>query len=362
MKPLRWLVLLAVPALLATLPACGNRSTKTKLAFISNNEYEFWKFAERGCRDAEAEFGDVEVEFKMPSGGGSAATQRRFIEDLQAKGVKAIAVSPYDVANQIDFYKEINRQVPLLMVDSDVDTADESNLEARRCYLGTDNVEAGRATGALVKEAVKGGGQFLIFVGRLDVLNAVERRKGVVVELAGGADKCRRELTKMERAEYPIRFGRFELLGTRTDDGKQENCRAKVDDALAKERDLACMVGLWAYNPPAILAGARAAKKAGKVAIVAFDENDETLEGIEDGEIYGTVVQNPYEFGRQAVKIMRALARGDESVFKDYKDMDPRTRVIPIPHRTITKDGKGGIGKKMNIKDFRAEIRRLKAN
>src|SRR5207244_10823044 len=43
---------------------------------------------------------------------------------------------------------------------------DPSALEVRRCYLGTNNVEAGEAVGELLKQAVPGGGKFVIFVGR----------------------------------------------------------------------------------------------------------------------------------------------------------------------------------------------------
>ena len=34
-----------------------------------------------------------------------------------------------------------------------------------------------------------------------------------------------------------------------------------------------------------------------------FDEPDETLQGIIDGTVHGTVVQDPFEYGYQAVKV-----------------------------------------------------------
>jgi ribose transport system substrate-binding protein len=336
-------LLLAFTALLAGLPACKPKSNKVRVAFISNNEYDFWKIAQAGTRKAAADF-DVEVEFKMPSGGGSAEQQRRFIEDLLAKGIKGIAISPNNAADQTEFFGEVNAQVPLLMVDSDA-----ADPAVRRCYVGTNNVEAGKAAGELLQEAVKDGGKLMIYVGRLDVANAVERRKGLVIALAGGEDKCKDELEQLKRSEYPISFGKFELLGTKTDTGKQEVCRAQVDDNLSKIKDLKCMVGLWAYNPPAMLEGVKAAKKIGEVTLVGFDENEETLQGIKDGAIHSTVVQNPYEFGYRTVKIMAALARGDESVLKG-KDVQAN-HCIYVPHRKITKQ---------NVEAFHAELRKLK--
>src|SRR5437016_1579239 len=50
----------------------------------------------------------------------------------------------------------------------------------RRCYIGTHNYRAGMAVGKLVTEACPQGGKIVIFVGKLDVQNAIERRQGVL--------------------------------------------------------------------------------------------------------------------------------------------------------------------------------------
>ena len=44
--------------------------------------------------------------------------------------------------------------------------------------------------------------------------------------------------------------------------------------------DVAGLVGLWSYNGPAILNAVKDAGKVGKVKIVSFDEEDETLTGV----------------------------------------------------------------------------------
>lgn len=345
---LRLLGCVAVGLALAVAPACQRAPApaggRPRVAFISNNDHEFWRIAQRGTEKAGAEFG-VDVVFKMPPGGGTSDSQRRFIDDLLVQGVKGIAISPNDAANQTAFFSEVSQRVPLITVDSDV-----TDPAVRRCYLGTNNIAAGEAAGQLVKKALPGGGEVMIYVGKLDVQNAVERRQGVVSELAGGAEKSREQLEKLKRNEYPLTFGSYTLLGTMTDDGKQDVCRVKVDDTLSKYPNIGCMVGLWAYNPPAMLEGVKAAPgKLGKVALVGFDENEETLQGIKDGHIYGTIVQNPFMFGYEAVKILAALARGDESVLK-RPDIDAERRIY-VPHRIITKD---------NVDAFHQELKKLK--
>lgn len=355
MKPLRWLICCSLVALLAALPACsGKKSSKLKVAFISNNAYEFWTYAKRGTEDAAEELGDVEVEFKMPPE-GTVQEQRRFIEDLMAKGVKAVAVSPNNVDSQIEFYTEVNEKIPVLLVDSDVDEAkDEGALKARRYYLGTNNIEAGMAVGELVKEAVPDGGKLMVFVGKLDVLNAVQRRHGVVTALAGGEDRCKDELRQLQRGNYPIRFGKYELVDTRTDDAKRSVCREKAEDALSKSSGLKCMVGLWEYNPPAMLEALKSYKEGamlGKIALIGFDENEDTLRGIKDGHVHATVVQSPYKFGYDSVKLMAALARGEDSAVKKYNP-DKNGRIW-VPHRVITSK---------NVDEFQAELKKLKGS
>jgi ribose transport system substrate-binding protein len=334
---------LSLIALAAVMPACNSSSSsgggkggaKPYVAFVSNNAEEFWTYARRGTEAAAKEF-NVEVEFRSPST-GDVATQHEIIEDLQSKGVQAIAVSPNDSANQVGYYKQLNKKLPVVAVDNDLPDAD-----ARRCYLGTDNVTAGKAVGKLVRQAMPDGGKFMIFVGKLDSQNAQERRRGVVTELAGGEDKCKAELDQMAAGKYPVKFGKYELVDTRTDEVSQATCQAKCEDALSKVPDLACIVGLWAYNPPAMLRAVHSQKKVGKVIVIGFDENDETLAGIRSGEIAGTVVQNPYDFGYESVRIMAGIVRGEANAIESgkYKPSPGPMKQIYVRHRIINKDGK----------------------
>ena len=123
-----------------------------KVAFVTNNSADFWTIARRGCEQADRELADVEVEFRIPSD-GTAAEQRRIVDDLLAKGIGGIAISPVDPVNQTQMINEIARQVLVITQDSDAPQSD------RACYLGTDNVAAGRQAGELIKEALPQGGR-----------------------------------------------------------------------------------------------------------------------------------------------------------------------------------------------------------
>src|SRR5919199_429057 len=136
-----------------------------KLAFVTNNASDFWTIARRGVEKADAELPDVTTEFRIPDD-GTAATQKRIVDDLLAKGVDAIAISPVDPENQTQLINDVVKQNVLVFTqDSDAPKSE------RACYIGTDNVAAGQQAGGLIKEALPQGGKIMVFVGKLDARN-----------------------------------------------------------------------------------------------------------------------------------------------------------------------------------------------
>ena len=308
------------------LPACNRDSGKIRVAFVTNNSHGFWKYAEAGCKQAGRDL-DVEVEFRTPPE-GTSSSQKQTIEQLMDKGIKGIAISPNDPGNFVSFLKtEVNARIPLVMADNDL-----PDPTARRCYIGTDNYKAGRALGALVKKSL-GKGKIAIFVGQMDATNAIERRQGVLDFLAGKSQTEMKDVTPAAAKDLAV--GDYILVDTRTDNSEEPTCQRRAEDLLSIRSDVDCLIGLWEYNPPALLRAVRDSKLAKKPLIAGFDENFATLEGIKSGEIIGTVVQDPYQFGYQSIKILAGLAKGDDSVLK-RPDIDSDKRIY-IPHRIIVK-------------------------
>ena len=266
---------------------------KLKLAFVSNNGATFWISARSGCDAAAKELGNVEVDFRLPSTGG-AAEQQQMLDDLVAKGVDGIAVSPIDPKNQIDFLNKIASQTLLICVDSDA--ADSKRV----CYIGTDNFAAGEQAGGLIKEALPNGGKIMVFVGYADAQNAKDRFGGIKKALDGSG---------------------VSIIDLRTDDTDPVRAQKNAEDTLVKYPDISMLVGLYDYNGPAILNAVRSAGLAGKVKIVCFDSKDETLDGVASGDIYATVVQQPFEFGRQAITKMAKYLGGDKDALAGGKQI-----------------------------------------
>ena len=278
----------------------ARRSGTIKLAFVTNNAADFWTVARRGVEKADTELADVETEFRLTAD-GTAAEQQRIVDDLLTKGVDGIAISPVDPANQVAMIDAAARKAIVFTQDSD---APQSQ---RTLYIGTDNLAAGRQAGQLIRDAIPEGGNVMLFVGKLDAQNARERVQGIRDALAGS---------------------NIRILDVRTDDVDDVRAKANAADTLVRYPDVKGLVGLWSYNGPAILNAVRDAGKVGKVKIIAFDEADETLAGIGAGAIEATVVQQPYEFGYQAIHKMAQAARGDRSFIPASKQVIVPTLVV----------------------------------
>jgi len=295
----------------------GAQRKRLKLAFVSNNASSFWTIARAGCNDARKELGNVDVDFRIPSS-GTAAEQRQILDDLAAKGIDGIAVSPVDPANQTEFLNKIAERTLLVCHDSDAPAS------KRVCYIGTDNIAAGVQAGKLIKEALPNGGKIMLFVGTLDAQNAKERFAGLKKELAGS---------------------KVEILDVRTDETDRVRAQKNVEDTLVSYPDVACLVGLWSYNGPAIVHGVKSSGKTGQVKIVCFDEEEETLAAVASGVIYATVVQQPYEFGKQAIARMAKYLGGDKAALAGG------TQIVPT--LSIRKD---------NVAEFSARLKKLLGN
>lgn len=137
----------------------------------------------------------------------------------------------------------------------------------------------------------------------------------------------------------------WHIVDIRTDGGDQLRAKQNAEDALSAHPDMAGMVGLWQYNPPAILQAVEERGALDQVAIVGFDEHELTLNAIRDGKCVGTVVQNPYEFGFRSVEYLAATIRGQEPDI-------PEDKLMYVPTRKITKD---------SIDAFQSEVKAILA-
>ena len=300
-------------------PAPAATGKKPRFAYVTNGVADFWTIAAAGATKAAAELKlDVDVIFPK-----DIVDQSQKIEDLVTRGINGIAISPINPENQGQRIDEAAAKTPLITHDSDAPASQ------RLVYVGMDNYLAGLMCGKLTRAALPTGGKVMIFIGRLDQDNAKRRRQGTIDGLLGRSPDPKRH--DAPGAEVKSEDGKYTVLGTLTDQFDRAKAKSNAEDALTKHPDLAAMVGLFEYNPPAMLEALDRAGKLGKVKVVGFDESSVLLQAIKDGSAVGTVVQNPYMYGYKSMEVLLALHKGDRSVI-------PADKFINVPARIVRKE------------------------
>jgi ribose transport system substrate-binding protein len=300
----------------APAPGAAPAAGKYRFAFVTNNSTDFWNIGEKGLRKAEKEFG-VKVDMFRPLK-GEVADQQRFLEDIMVQKFDGVAVSPVNPDALTGIFDRVAEKMPLVTHDSDAPKS------KRKVYVGTNNVEAGRIAGntaiAALKEAGITKGKVGIFVGRMDMRNAIERKQGIDETLG--------------------KLAGLEILPPYIDHTDRAKAKKNVEDALARYPDLVMAIGLWSYNGPCIAGAVRESSRTKKPILVTFDEEEEVLKAVEDGLIYATVVQQPFQFGYQSIRVLTEL--------KDGKTVAP---TVETPILTVKKD---------NLAKFWSELREMK--
>jgi len=256
---------------------------------LSNASSPFWNAVEAGMNAGAAEQG---VEAKLErNNDGSVAGQIKLLEQAlsdkdQVLGV-AISVLQPDADGILSAMKALrDAGVPVITVDSDC------VAEYRDAFVGTDNHEAGVALGKKTAELQPAGGKFCAFVGDPASQNARDRLAGFK-EGAGPT------------------FEEVEVYQDKTD---PTVARQNVEAALTAHPEANVFLGIWSYNGPGIAEVVDNAKKLDSVLVVSFDAEPNLLPVLEAGKVKATLVQKPFEMGRQSVMIIKALATGDETL------------------------------------------------
>jgi ribose transport system substrate-binding protein len=289
------LLLLTLVLTAATLMSgCGNKAGETTkgtsqkrlhLAFVANSPGEYWAIVNLGSSIAAQQLGDVDLDFRYPAT-PTVEAQQQIVNDLMATGVDGIAISPIDAEQQTEFLNQIAAKTLLFCADSD------AGKSKRVSYIGTDNVAAGRQAADLIKEALPAGGKIALFVGYAQAQNTMDRIQGICTGLAGS---------------------NIEIVATLEDGQKSTVAGQNTRAALAKHSDLAGVVGISGYHGPELLLAVRDAGHGGKVKIVCFDDNSDTLAGIVSGEIHGTIAQKPFHIGKQTVVHLSQALRNNQT-------------------------------------------------
>ena len=274
-----------------------------RFIFITNGDDPYFDVLNAGLQ-AGAEKYDLassNIEVVMEKNNATAQGQINRLRQLVTQAdIAAVAISVIQAEN-VAIVEEMKRLaekgVPVITVDGDINGKLFS--DARPFYIGTDNSIAGRLLGTAAKKVLESRGVdeggFIQFTGFTDNDNARARMNG-----------CRDALGK-----------NYNELDRMADSFDHSRARDNVRTALVNHPDVHALVGIWAYNAPAIAEVVAERGARDQISIFTFDAAAQAIEHMKDGHIDCMIVQNPFEMGVQTVRLLLAMVEKKDAVIAE---------------------------------------------
>jgi ribose transport system substrate-binding protein len=271
-----------------------------RFIFVTNGDDPFWDACNAGLVEGAKRSGLAEKGLRvvMEKNNGTAQGQieklRQFGSQSDIAGVAISVIQAENVAIVEEMRNLTAKGVQVITVDGDVNRG--VFRDARPFYIGTDNIVGGRLLGAAAQQilAARGvsSGGYVQFAGFTDNDNARARMNGFQ-EAVGAA------FTEVDRM---------------SDEMDLTRARDNVRSALVNHPGLVALVGIWAYNAPAIAEVMQERGVRDRITAVTFDAQAAAIERMAGGHIDAMVVQNPFEMGIQTVRLLLAMHEADEAV------------------------------------------------
>jgi ribose transport system substrate-binding protein len=316
-----------------------------RFIFITNGDDPYFDVLNAGLQ-AGAEKYDLassNIEVVMEKNNATAQGQINRLRQLVTQAdIAAVAISVIQAEN-VAIVEEMKRLaekgVPVITVDGDINGKLFS--DARPFYIGTDNSIAGRLLGTAAKKVLESRGVneggFIQFTGFTDNDNARARMNG-----------CRDALGK-----------NYNELDRMADSFDHSRARDNVRTALVNHPDVNALVGIWAYNAPAIAEVVAEREARDQISIFTFDAAAQAIEHMKDGHIDCMIVQNPFEMGVQTVRLLLAMVDKKDAVIAEMfpnSDEPGGDRYTTGLRLIIPDDWAGKSSAPINAKDLESAV------
>jgi ribose transport system substrate-binding protein len=280
--------------------------TGKRIVFLTNGDDPFWDTCRAGWMEAAKEMkledeAGIVADYQKNDGGidGQINRLRQYGTESDIVGLAISAVQADSTALTREMEKLQKAGVKVITVDGDVNR--EKFRSARAYYLGTDNVTGGKvlgtATKAILEARDKKTGGYAQFAGYVDNDNARSRMDGFKEAIGESYKEFDRVPDEMDRKKA------------------RDNVRTAIDNY---DKDgLVALVGIWAYDGPAVADVVSERKVRDKYAVVTFDAAEDSIAKMGEGNLDLMVVQNPFEMGGKAVKLLKAMLDNDETTIKE---------------------------------------------
>jgi ribose transport system substrate-binding protein len=282
-----------------------------RFVFVATNiNLPYWQEAQAGFLDAAKALG-VKAELVGPvtyDPDGEVGIFRQIVEQ-HPSGICLSAARPE--LFQADIDKAVAQGIPVICVDSDVPNS------KRVMYIGTDNFKAGRESlrrmAALVQEK-----------GNIAVI-AISGQHNLDDRVAGVADALKN-------------FPALKLTKILDDKGDVRSAFDQVSDLIQKKEKIDGIICLEATGGSGAASAVHRFNLDGKLPIVAFDNDPETLDWIDRGVITATITQKPYVMSYYGLKFLDDLHHNAVHQFKDWRTALAPPMPVSVDTGTVAVD------------------------
>ncbi len=281
----------AVIVLTLMVAGCGTNSEsqedgKTQIAVIpKGTTHQFWKSIHAGAEKAGKEL-DVDIIWQGPLKEDDRQMQIQVVQNFISQGVDGIVLAPLDSRALASPVKAAaGRQIPVVIIDSDLESDDFQS------FIATNNYEGGRMCAERMAGLLEGKGKIIVLRYMEGSASTVAREKGFLETISGYDD--------------------IEILSD------NQYAGATMEKAFQASQNLLNRFpevdAIFCPNESAthgMLRALQTAGKAGEVYFVGFDSNETLIGAMRNNEIHGLLVQDPFDMGYQGVKTMVEYLNG----------------------------------------------------
>ncbi len=245
--------------------------------------HPYWVSVEDGMKAGNEQFG-VDTQYVGPTE-IDVYSQINYMETAIASKVDGIITMALDPeAFEPVIAKAVEAGIPVVLIDTDAPDS------VRNYYAGTSNFAAGQAAGEAMIEATGGVAQIGLITGAINAANLNERIDGFTDAIK---DQPGMEIIAIEASDTDL------LKATE-----------KAQTLLQTYPEMNAIFGVSATDVQGAAKVVVEQNKVGEIALVGFDDMDDTIQYIRDGVIYATTVQKPFEMGRLGVELLVRIKEG----------------------------------------------------
>ena len=246
---------------------------------------DYWRLVEKGAKAAAREL-DVDLEYIGPRQ-ANIDEHLRILKKAAAAKVDGIITQGLTEVEFVPVINEIvDKNIPVLTIDTDAPTS------WRVGYIGTDNYYAGFIAGRALVEDTQGMVNVAIITGSLTAVHQQQRVRGF------------RDAVKNEK--------RIRIVAVEESHITRVQAAEKTYTILKKHPEVNAFYGTSALDAIGIARVVEQFHREQETYIIGFDTLPETIEYLQKGTIEATVVQEPYEMGYRAVKMMADIVAGHD--------------------------------------------------